>query len=97
MDDIQPVPKGKRGADVIQIVKNNLGQPCGTIIWESKRTKNWSDGWINKLKDDQRNVKADIPVIVSQVLPVCTKYIGKFDEVWVVGFESTLGISNRIT
>ena len=95
-DDIQPVPKGKKGADVIQIVKNNLGQPCGSIIWESKRTKNWSDGWISKLKDDQRNVKADIPVIVSQVLPECTKYIGKFDEVWVVGFESTLGIATAL-
>src|SRR3989338_9928648 len=51
-DDIEPVPKGIRGADVIQTVKTQTGRPCGMILWETKRTKNWSDSWLQKLKDD---------------------------------------------
>src|SRR3989338_7172974 len=66
-DIIEPVPKGIKGADVLQKVNNPMGQYCGTIIWESKRTKGWSDGWIDKLKDDQREVKADIAVLMSIV------------------------------
>jgi len=91
-DDIEPVPKGKRGADVIQKVKNQFGQICGSIIWESKRTKNWSDGWIGKLKDDQREAKSDIAVIVSQAMPAGISHIGQKENVWIVNFESTPGI-----
>ena len=58
-----------RGADVIQTVRNSLGQPCGKIIWESKRTKNWANDWISKLKDDQRAVRADVAVLTSTVFP----------------------------
>ncbi|HZD41557.1 MAG TPA: DUF2130 domain-containing protein, partial [Terriglobales bacterium] len=68
-DAIQPVPKGEFGGDVLQRVTGPLGQKCGTILWESKRTKNWSDGWLPKLRDDQRTAKAEIAVIVSQALP----------------------------
>lgn len=93
LDNIQPVPKGKRGADVIQTVKNSLGKECGTIIWESKRTKSWSDSWIKKLKEDQRDAKADVPVIVTQSLPEDITTLGQKDNVWIVGYNSTLGIA----
>ena len=56
-DKIDPVRKGQRGADVLQIVHTTTGQPCGTIIWEAKRAENWSDKWIQKLKDDQLEAK----------------------------------------
>ena len=66
---IEPVPKGEFGGDVLQRVVSASGQPCGMILWESKRTKNWSDGWLPKLREDQRAATADIAVIVSQSLP----------------------------
>lgn len=68
-DAIEPVPKGEFGGDVIQRVVSPTGQPCGTILWESKRTKNWSDTWLPKLREDQRVAKAELSVIVSQALP----------------------------
>lgn len=68
-DEIVPVPKGRNGADIVQKVFNSSGGLCGQIAWESKKTKAWSEGWIQKLKDDQRAIKADLAVIVSIVLP----------------------------
>ena len=68
-DAIEPVPKGEFGGDVIQRVVSPTGQPCGTILWESKRTKNWSDTWLPKLRENQRVAKAELSVIVSQALP----------------------------
>jgi len=69
LDIIEPVPKGEFGGDVVQRVVSVSGQSCGMILWESKRTKNWNDGWLPKLREDQRAAKADIAVIVSQSLP----------------------------
>ena len=69
LDVIEPVPKGEFGGDVVQRVVSVSGQLCGMILWESKRTKNWSDGWLPKLREDQRAAKADTAVIVSQSLP----------------------------
>jgi hypothetical protein len=92
-DDIQPVPKGIRGADVIQHIKTQLGNSCGSIIWESKRTKAWSDGWIQKLKDDQREVKATVAVLVSTALPKNIKHIGNIEGVWVVDFAAAVGLA----
>lgn len=68
-DEIIPVEKGVRGADIKQVVRSIKGHICGVILWESKHTKVWSDEWIAKLKDDLRSEKAHIPVIVSVVLP----------------------------
>jgi hypothetical protein len=82
-DSIQPVPKGEFGGDVLQRVCGPLGQPCGTILWESKRTKNWSDGWLAKLREDQRAAKADIAVIVSQALPKELETFGFWEGVWI--------------
>jgi hypothetical protein len=82
-DTIQPVPKGEFGGDILHRVMSPLGQPCGTILWESKRTKNWSDGWLPKLREDQRAAKAEIAVILSQVLPKDVETFGLVNEVWV--------------
>ena len=93
LDRIDPVPKGVKGADVIHHVYSKTGQACGTILWESKRTKNWSDGWIQKLKDDQREVKANIAVIVSAVLPKDIRYIGNLEGVWITDFSTAMGLA----
>ena len=68
-DIIEPVPKGEFGGDVLHRVVGPSGQVCGTILWESKRTKNWSDTWLPKLREDQRTAKAEIALIVSNALP----------------------------
>jgi hypothetical protein len=82
-DNIEPVPKGEFGGDTLQRVSSPLGQSCGTILWESKRTKNWSDGWLAKLRDDQRTAKAEISVLVSPVLPKEVETFDLVDGVWV--------------
>jgi len=82
-DTIHPVAKGDFGGDVLQRVIGPLNQICGTILWESKRTKNWSDGWLPKLRDDQRAAKADVAVILSQALPKDVDTFGFLDGVWV--------------
>ncbi len=82
-DHIEPVPKGMNGADLVQRVLNRSGQLCGTIVWESKRTKNWSDGWLQKLKDDQRVLRAEIAVLVSEVMPKDCNNFMQLSGVWV--------------
>ena len=82
-DTIHPVAKGDFGGDVLQRVIGPLNQICGTILWESKRTKNWSDGWLPKLRDDQRAAKADVAVILSQALPKDVDTFGFLDGVWI--------------
>ena len=82
-DTIEPVPKGERGGDVLHRVVGPLGQVCGTILWESKRTKNWSDGWLTKLREDQRAAKAEIAVLISQALPKDVESFDLVDHVWV--------------
>lgn len=92
-DTIQPVPKGEHGGDVLHLVINPLGQSCGTILWESKRTKNWSDGWLIKLRDDQRAAKAELAVIVSQALPKNVETFDLIDGVWVTHPRTALPIA----
>jgi len=96
-DVIEPVGKGVRGADVRQVVKTQLGNVCGTILWESKRTKAWSDDWLVKLKDDLRSEKANIPVIVSAILPEAAQTgIGLIDGVWVVSYPLYLVLAELL-
>jgi hypothetical protein len=82
-DLIEPVPKGECGGDVLQRVLGHAGQTCGTIIWESKRTKNWNEAWLAKMRDDQRVAKADIALIVSTALPKGIEAFDHVDNVWV--------------
>ena len=83
IDLIEPVAKGEFGGDVVQRVVNPFGQQCGAILWESKRTKNWSDGWLVKLRADQRSAKAELAVIVSQALPKGVDTFALVENVWV--------------
>ena len=80
-DTIEPVPKGQLGADALHRVLGQHGEVCGTILWESKRTKNWSGNWTDKLKQDQRAARADIAVIVTQAMPQGIDTFGQVDGV----------------
>lgn len=82
-DLVEPVPKGEFGGDVVQRVVAAGGQVSGAILWESKRTKNWSDTWLVKLREDQRTAKAEIAVIISQALPKDVDTFDVVDGVWV--------------
>lgn len=98
LDDITPVPKGVSGADIIQKVIDRSGRLCGQIVWESKKTKAWSDGWIQKLKDDQRLIKADVAVIISTTLPENVKGFALREGIWIcdVKLAVALAIALRI-
>ncbi len=91
-DIIEDVPTGIRGADIIQTVRNNLGQKSGVIIWESKNTKSWTEGWLQKLKDDQANIGADIAILVSKTLPEGVEQYEFRNGVWIVGYKFALSL-----
>ncbi len=95
-DDISPVPKGVNGADVVQTVKTKSGIECGKIIWESKKTKSWTEGWIQKLKDDQRAIKADLAVIVSSVLPKGGEGMSERDGVYICDIKLAVSIATLL-
>ena len=84
-DLIEEVKKGQRGADLIQTVRTNTGQVAGKIIWEAKRAENWSDKWLQKLKDDQQEAQADLAVLVTTAMPKgVTEPFVRIGDVWVV-------------
>ena len=84
-DQIDEVKKGVRGADVLQSVRTPMGHVCGKIIWEAKRAENWTDKWLQKLKDDQQEAKADIAVLVTTAMPKgVTEPFVRIGDVWVV-------------
>ncbi|SDX09810.1 DUF2130 domain-containing protein [Nitrosomonas oligotropha] len=97
LDSIEPVAKGEFGGDVLQRVMGPLGQWCGSILWESKRTKNWSDGWLAKLRGDQRTAKAEIAVLVSSTLPKEIETFGQIDGVWITESSSGAAACHRST
>ena len=92
-DSIEPVPKGEFGGDVLQRVVSQSGQASGSILWESKRTKNWSDSWLVKLREDQRTAKAEVSVLVSQALPKGTETFDVIDGVWVTSPRAALPVA----
>ena len=92
-DEILPIAKGARGADVLQKVKDGYGRECGAILWESKHTKAWTAGWIQKLKEDQREAKAELAVIASKALPGDIKNFGDVEGVYVTNHESIFGVA----
>jgi hypothetical protein len=92
-DEIMPIEKGQAGADILQHVRTPNGQLCGTIIWETKNTKNWSKTWLSKLRGDQRKIKAELAVLVSMALPKEVKHFAQVEGIWVVEYELALGIA----
>ncbi len=92
-DRIDEVPKGVRGADCIQTVVNAMQQVCGTIVYESKRTKHFANDWIEKLKQDQVTCKADVAVLVTEAFPADMDKFGERDGVWICGFHEVKSLS----
>jgi len=96
LDSIEPVAKGVRGADVLQRVRTRSGVGCGSILWESKQTKHWSPGWIEKLKDDQRDAKAELAILVSAALPKDLQGFGARDGVWICEPRLALALASAL-
>ncbi len=92
-DEIEPVATGHSGGDIVQKVVGSNGLVCGTILWESKRTKTWSDGWLTKNKEDQREAKADVGVIVSVALPKDVTRFERRESVWVSSFDCAVPLA----
>ena len=92
-DVISEVGKGVRGADCIQTVRNQYGQECGRIIFESKRTKDFSNDWIEKLKKDMRGIGVDVAVIVTQCYPKGMDCFGEKDGVWICSFDEVKAVA----
>jgi hypothetical protein len=92
-DLIEEVGKGVEGADCIQVVRNQSGSECGRIIYESKRTKTWSNVWLEKLKSDKRSSGADIAILVTQTYPKDMDRFGERDGVWICNFGEAAGMA----
>lgn len=92
-DQIEPIGKGEFGGDVLQRVVNPAGQVCGSILWETKRTRTWSDGWLSKLKGDLRAAKADLALIVSHALPKDIETFGQMEGVWITGPKCAMPVA----
>lgn len=97
LDDVAPVSKGARGADIVHIVRTDRGTDCAAIVWESKNAKAWSPKWLEKIRDDQREAKADLAVIVTNVMPSGITSIGQVEGVWIcdLGHAALLAIALR--
>lgn len=93
IDIISDVEKWIKGADIIQEVRNDFGQSVGVIAWESKNTKAWSDGWVDKLKEDRLRVNADVSILVTAVLPKEVEKFGLYKWVWLVEWSYVLPIA----
>jgi hypothetical protein len=92
-DLVEPVPKGEYGGDALQTVISNGGSSCGAILWECKRTRNWSDGWLAKLREDQRCAKAEFAVLVSRALPKEIETFDVVDGIWVAHPRAALPVA----
>lgn len=93
LDTIDEIKKGANGADCLQTVNTFEAQCCGTIYYESKRTKNFQPAWIEKFKNDIRDKKASIGVLVTEVLPSDMKRMGLKDGIWICTFDEFKGLS----
>jgi len=101
LDEVLPVPKGVNGADLLQRVRSPSGQLCGTIVWETKQTRNWSNTWIPKLKDDQQAVGAELAVLVTSAMPRdpsgrCGEPFFREGDVWVARFEAARPLAEAL-
>lgn len=92
-DEITPVAKGVRGADIVQTVRTPMGEDCGIMLWETKNTKAWSEAWVAKFKDDMQEKRAVLGILVSVALPAGIKRFGRVDGIWVSDPLSALPLS----
>ena len=92
-DSIEPVPVGAHGGDIVERIHDASGLDCGAILWESKRTKKWSDAWLPKLRNDQRLAKAHVAVVLSEELPKGLATFGFIDGVWVTSRPCLMGLA----
>lgn len=96
-DEIIPIEKGKTGADIRQVVKTQRGNACGIILWETKRTKGWSNDWPEKLKKDLRSEKANVPIIVTNSFPRgFNSMMGLHEGVWLVDYSLSMTIAELV-
>ena len=95
-DLIEEVGKGVEGADCIQVVRNSSGTTCGKIIYESKRTKTWSNSWVDKLKTDMRNRGADVAILVTQAFPKDMERFGEKDGIWICNFTEVNSVAHLL-
>ena len=95
-DEITPVPKGIHGGDALQTVRDASGTVCGSILWESKRTKSWSDGWLPKLRDDQRAAKAQLAILVSIELPKDVTTFRYTDGIWISSSMCAISLASAL-
>lgn len=95
-DDFLPIPKGVEGADIWQVVKNKFDQEAGSILWEIKRTKQWNNSWLPKLREDARRINATVSILVSDSLPTDITYFKKKDGVLVTSFEYAIGLTDML-
>jgi hypothetical protein len=96
LDGIEDVPKGIAGADVLHVVCAPDGRECGTIVWESKRTKTWSDDWLAKVRDDQRAAGAALAVIVTQTLPAGVRFFTEREGVWICSWSCATALAGAL-
>lgn len=95
-DLITEVGKGVEGADCMQIVRNPAGIEYGRIIFESKRTKGWSNIWLEKLRNDMRNKQADIAILVTTVFPKNMDCFGEKDGIWICTFKEVIALTSAL-
>ncbi|PXY46171.1 DUF2130 domain-containing protein [Flavobacterium hydrophilum] len=93
LDSIDEVKKGANGADCLQIVNTRELQNCGSIYYESKRTKSFQPAWIEKFKNDIRTKRANIGVLVTEVMPAGMERMGMRDGIWICTYEEFKGLS----
>lgn len=97
LDEFNHVPRGKRGADILQRVKTTGQKCCGTIVWEAKFTDNWVEGWIKTLKENQAKVEGHtVGIIVTKLLPKPVKHFGLHNGVWTTNFYCAIGLATAI-
>jgi len=92
LDTVQEIKKGERGADCLQIVNTRTHQNCGTIYYESKRSKSFQIGWIEKFKADIREKNANIGVLVTEVMPADMQRLGLRDGIWICSYDEFKGL-----
>lgn len=96
-DEIAPVPKGVNGADLLQRVHASSGQVCGTIVWECKETKSWQSAWLQKLKDDQNAVGAELAVLVTTAMPrEAREPFMRESDVWITRFQAARPLAEAL-